>query len=144
MVFARSSASWRDCAGAVGGRYNRLMCGRYVSPGQQDIERLWHVRGTDGLFSARYNVAPTTQVPMVCIDRHEVGRRLALARWGLMPFWAKGPRSPSHTFNARLEEAPAKAMWRKPFREARCIIPALGFMGRSRPESRRSRGAARP
>jgi putative SOS response-associated peptidase YedK len=103
------------------------MCGRYVTPGQQDIERLWHVRGTDGLFSPRYNVAPTTQVPMVYVDRYEGGRRLALVRWGFIPLWAKGPEPPSHTFNARLEEAPVKAMWRQPFRSARCIIPALGW-----------------
>lgn len=105
-------------------RYNRLMCGRFVTPGQQDIERLWHVRGGDP-FLARCNVAPTTKIPMVYIDRHEGGRKLGLARWGLVPFWAKKP--PTHTFNARLEEAPAKASWRKPFREARCIIPALGW-----------------
>jgi putative SOS response-associated peptidase YedK len=103
------------------------MCGRFVTPGQQDIERLWHVRGTDEIFSARYNVAPTMQVPMVYVDRHDGDRRLARARWGLIPFWAKGPKPPSHTFNSRLEEAPGKAMWRKPFREARCIIPALGW-----------------
>ena len=103
------------------------MCGRFVTPGQQDIERLWHVRGTDGLFSTRYNVAPTAQVPMVYVDRHKGDRRLASARWGLVPFWANGPKPPSHTFNARLEEAPARAMWRQPFRSARCIIPALGW-----------------
>jgi putative SOS response-associated peptidase YedK len=103
------------------------MCGRFVTPGQQDIERLWHVCGTDGIFSARYNVAPTTKIPMVYVNRHDGDRRLALVRWGMIPFWAKGPKPPSHTFNARLEEAPGKAMWRKPFREARCIIPALGW-----------------
>ena len=103
------------------------MCGRYVTPGQQDIERLWHVRGNDGAFGARYNVAPTTPVPIVYADRHGGGRRLALARWGLIPAWAKGPKPPSHTFNARLEEAPAKPMWRQPFRGARCIVPAIGW-----------------
>ena len=66
-------------------------------------------------------------VPMIYIDRHEGGRRLALARWGLVPFWSKGPKPPSHSFNARLEEASAKAMWRQPFRSARCIVPALGW-----------------
>lgn len=100
------------------------MCGRFVTPGQQDIERLWHVRGGEP-FPARYNVAPTAIIPTVYVDRHEGGRKLAMARWGLVPFWTKTP--PTHTFNARLEEAPAKATWRKPFREARCIIPALGW-----------------
>lgn len=102
------------------------MCGRFVTPGESDIERLWHVRGSTP-FPPRYNVPPTTPVPMVYIDRHDGGRKLVLARWGLIPFWAKGPKPPSHTFNTRLEEAPDKPMWRKPFREARCIIPALGW-----------------
>jgi putative SOS response-associated peptidase YedK len=110
-----------------GKSYNAPMCGRFVTPGQSDVERLWHVRGTEGLFSQSYNVAPTTKIPMVFVDRDDGSRRLAVARWGLVPFWAKGPKPPSHTFNARLEEAPGKAMWKKPFREARCIIPALGW-----------------
>ena len=60
---------------------------------------------------------------MVYVDRHDGDRRLALARWGLVPCWAKGPKPPSHTFNARLEEAPAKAMWRKPLlRSHLCVI----------------------
>jgi putative SOS response-associated peptidase YedK len=102
------------------------MCGRFVTPGEQDIERLWHVRG-GAPFGAHYNVAPTTKVPMVYIDRHDGDHKLALARWGLVPSWAKGPKPPPHTFNARLEDAPGKAMWRQPFRNARCIIPALGW-----------------
>ena len=103
------------------------MCGRLVTPGEQDLERLFHVRGTGDAFPARYNVAPTMPVPMVYVDRHDGGRRLVLARWGLVPFWAKGPKPPSHSFNARLEDAAVKAMWREPFRTARCIIPALGW-----------------
>ena len=112
---------------ASGPRYNCPMCGRFVSPGEQDLERIFHVRGTGEAFPARYNVAPTMPVPMIYVDRHDGSRRLALARWGLVPFWAKGPKPPSHSFNARLEDAAVNAMWREPFRNARCIIPALGW-----------------
>ena len=102
------------------------MCGRFVTPGQQDIERLWHVRGGEP-FGPRFNVAPTTRIPIVYFDRHHGERRLLMARWGLVPSWAKGPKPPTHTFNARLEDAADKPTWRKPFREARCIVPALGW-----------------
>jgi putative SOS response-associated peptidase YedK len=109
-----------------GATYNPGMCGRYVTPEEADIERLWNVRGGNP-FPTRFNVAPTTPVPIIYVDKQDGGRRLTLARWGLVPFWAKGPKPPSHTFNARLEEAADKTMWRKPFRDARCIIPALGW-----------------
>ena len=103
------------------------MCGRYVSPDEQDIERLWDVRGTSLRFAAQYNVAPTMQVPIVYADRHDADKKLSLVRWGLVPFWAKGPKPPSHSFNARLEDAASKPMWRQPFRTARCIVPATGW-----------------
>ena len=102
------------------------MCGRFVTPGQQDIEQLWHVRGTEGLFAQSYNVAPTVQIPIVYMARDDGSKRLALARWGLVPFWAKGPKPPSHTFNTRLENAASKPMWRQPFRSARCINDRVG------------------
>jgi putative SOS response-associated peptidase YedK len=103
------------------------MCGRYVSPKQADLERLWHVRGTPDLFKQSFNVAPTMPVPIIYVDRHGDARKLALARWGLVPFWWTGAKPPTHAFNARLEDAAIKAMWRKPYRQARCIVPAAGW-----------------
>jgi putative SOS response-associated peptidase YedK len=102
------------------------MCGRYVSPEEQDIEEFWNVRA-DNPFPRSFNVAPTMQVPIVYADRHDGSRKLSLARWGLVPFWWKEPKPPGHAFNARLEEAATKPMWRKSFREARCIVPAAGW-----------------
>jgi len=103
------------------------MCGRYVSPDESDLERFFEIRGTGHLFPAQYNVAPTMQVPIVYADRHNGERKLSLVRWGLVPFWAKGPKPPSHSFNARLEDAVSKPMWRQAFRTARCIVPAIGW-----------------
>jgi len=103
------------------------MCGRFVSPDQRDLEKLFHVRGTPDLFQRSYNVAPTMPVPMVYLDRHEHERKLTLARWGLVPFCWKDVKPPGHTFNTRLEEASTKPMWRKAFRSGRCIVPASGW-----------------
>jgi putative SOS response-associated peptidase YedK len=105
------------------------MCGRYVSPAESDLERFWDVRrGTRRNFPAQFNVAPTMQVPIVYADRHDGARTLDLVRWGLVPFWAKDkPKPPPSTFNARLEDAATKPMWRQSFRTARCIVPATGW-----------------
>jgi putative SOS response-associated peptidase YedK len=73
----------------------------------------------------RYNVAPTQSIPIV---REEDGkRRFALARWGLIPHWAKDTKIGYHTINARAETVAEKPVFRNAFRYRRCLIPADGF-----------------
>lgn len=104
------------------------MCGRYVSPDIAAIERAWHIgRHNSNQFRRRYNVLPTTQVPII---RHAAAAdelELTEARWGLIPHWWSKPKMPTLTINARSEEAAGKPMWRHPYRQARCLIPALGW-----------------
>ena len=102
------------------------MCGRYVSPEQASIERAWQVRRSSGLsFPRRFNVQPTTDVPMLMLDAGELS--LVAARWGLIPHWWKQDKPPTFTINARLEEAAGKPMWRDPMRRTRCLLPAEGW-----------------
>ncbi len=104
------------------------MCGRYVSPEQAAIERAWHIgRTNSNPFRRRYNVLPTTQVPIIrrAADTDEF--ELTHARWGLIPHWWSKPKPPTSTINARSEEAAGKPMWRHPYRHARCLIPAVGW-----------------
>jgi putative SOS response-associated peptidase YedK len=104
------------------------MCGRYVAPDTAAIERAWHIgRHNSNPFPTRYNVLPTTQVPIIrrAPDADEL--ELTEARWGLIPHWWSKPKMPTSTINARAEEAAGKPMWRHPYREARCLIPALGW-----------------
>jgi len=102
------------------------MCGRYVSPGQASIERAWQIRRSSGLdFPRRFNVQPTTDVPLLRLDAGEL--QLAAARWGLIPHWWKKEKPPTFTINARLEEAAGKPMWRDPMRRSRCLLPAEGW-----------------
>lgn len=104
------------------------MCGRYVSPDQASIERAWQIRRSSGMpFPRRYNVLPTTLVPVLrrAADASEL--ELTEARWGLIPHWWKQTKAPTSTINARSEEAAGKPMWRHPYRNARCLIPALGW-----------------
>ena len=102
------------------------MCGRYVSPAESEIERFWHIgRHNYDPFGRRFNVAPTSQVPL--LRGGESGLELAIARWGLVPFWWKKPKPPGFTFNTRIEEAAVKPMWRQVVKTSRCLVPALGW-----------------
>lgn len=104
------------------------MCGRYVTPEEAAMERYWHIgRGNSGRWIDRaYNVAPTSQVPMVLLN--VAGEQeVVAARWGLIPFWWKKDKLPPMTFNARSEEAATKPMWRDAIRHKRCLMPAAGW-----------------
>lgn len=102
------------------------MCGRYVSPDQASIERAWQIHRSSGLdFPRRFNVQPTTDVPLLLLDSGAL--TLVAARWGLIPHWWKQDKLPTFTINARLEEAAGKPMWRDPMRRSRCLLPAEGW-----------------
>lgn len=104
------------------------MCGRYVSPDQAAIERAWHIgRNNSNPFGRRFNVQPTTQVPILRHDADSGELKLTQARWGLIPHWWKNARPPKLTINARSEEAATKPLWRHPMRYARCLLPAEGW-----------------
>ncbi len=105
------------------------MCGRYVSPDEAAIERFWHIgrHNNRNPFVERFNVQPTTQVPVLRIG-HETGAvELTDARWGLVPHWWSKPKAPTFTINAREEEAASKPMWRGPLAQGRCLLPAEGW-----------------
>ena len=103
------------------------MCGRYVAPEEAAIARFWPLNQDGKLepFGPRYNVAPTTQVPIIYPG--DDGIEMRMARWGLVPFWWKQPKMPPFTFNARIEEAAGKPMWRQVVKTSRCLIPAIGW-----------------
>lgn len=45
------------------------MCGRYVSPSDRAIEDYWHIGAREsGRWIQSFNVAPTSQVPMLRLD----------------------------------------------------------------------------
>lgn len=92
------------------------------------MEREWHVgRDNSNPFARRFNVLPTSTVPMLRRDPGTGKLALTGARWGLIPHWWKDAKLPTFTINARAEEAAAKPMWRHAWRHARCLIPAEGW-----------------
>jgi len=76
---------------------------------------------------ARYSVAPSQQIAAVRVAVENGARELVALRWGLIPHWAKEPKSGCSTVNARAETVTEKPTYRAAFRHQRCIIPADGF-----------------
>jgi putative SOS response-associated peptidase YedK len=108
------------------------MCGRYVvaTPFQQlaiDFGALADL-GFAADFAADFNIAPTKPVPVLWQRPQDDGeRRLSLARWGLIPAWAKDPSVGVRAFNARIETAAEKPTFRSAFAKRRCVLPADGY-----------------
>jgi putative SOS response-associated peptidase YedK len=109
-----------------------FMCGRFVSA-RKRLELLEEFAvERDAVPVDRdpdYNVAPTKRIYAV-LDRVEEGkpqRELRLARWGLVPFWAKDASGGARMINARAETVAVKPAFRSAFAKRRCIIPADGY-----------------
>lgn len=104
------------------------MCGRFVTPEIAAMERFWHVGGRNWhqFILPTFNVAPTTQVPILLKDQNGEWE-VRSARWGLIPSWWKKPEPPSMTFNARSEEAAGKPTWRDAMKGRRCLMPMRGW-----------------
>jgi putative SOS response-associated peptidase YedK len=97
------------------------MCGRFFLDAQTG-ELIEHYKATPpDLFTARYNIAPTT--PVLACD----GGGFHLYRWGLIPSWAKDVSMGNRMFNARAETVAEKPSFRNAYRRRRCLVPANGF-----------------
>ncbi|MEU6979375.1 MULTISPECIES: SOS response-associated peptidase [unclassified Streptomyces] len=112
------------------------MCGRYASSrGPQDLTRLFDVTEwrPEETLAPSWNVAPTDPVYAVLEraareeDGGEVRRELRALKWGLVPSWAKDPRSGARMINARVETVHEKPAYRRAFAKRRCLLPADGF-----------------
>jgi putative SOS response-associated peptidase YedK len=102
------------------------MCGRYASTrGRQELIDFFGVDGDEaGELEPDFNVAPTKPVPVVLT--RDV-RELHVARWGLVPFWAKDTSIGARLINARVETAHEKPAFRRAFAAHRCLVPADGY-----------------
>jgi len=103
------------------------MCGRFsLFASSQELADGTLCRRLVGFREERrYNIAPGQWVIVV---RPEKGERVPeIARWGLVPAWAKDPLAGPHPINARAEGIEAKPAFRGAFRHGRCLIPASGF-----------------
>ena len=111
------------------------MCGRYASFREDqsiaDEFAVAVVADDVRLLPPSWNVAPTDGVRMVVerADRAtgEITRQLRVARWGLVPSWAKDPSVGSRMINARVETVADKPAFARPFASRRALLPADGY-----------------
>jgi putative SOS response-associated peptidase YedK len=116
------------------------MCGRYASlRGVGDLAAVFEASGdlVEEPLAASYNVAPTDPVYVVRNGSDGPGRVVGVARWGLLPPWARDVRAGARMINARAETVRTSRAYRGPFESRRCLVPADGwYEWRQRPDGR--------
>jgi putative SOS response-associated peptidase YedK len=103
------------------------MCGRFTNQiTWRELVELYLIHDQPALnLRPRYNVAPSQDIPIV--RPADDGREVAIARWGLVPFWAKDLKVGYKMINAKAETVDEKPSFRNAFKARRCLIPADGF-----------------
>lgn len=107
------------------------MCGRYAASRDPSaiVEEFEVDEGPERVLPADYNIAPTKDI-YVIRDKADDGppvREMLIARWGLIPTWAKDPSIGARMNNARMETAAQKPAFRQAYAKRRCLIPADGY-----------------
>ncbi|MGG5171394.1 SOS response-associated peptidase [Pseudarthrobacter sp. J1738] len=107
------------------------MCGRYVmARAVGDLVADFGAELEEEFqLQPSWNIAPTTDVPIL-LERlvdGEKHRQLHVARWGLIPGWAKDPGIGVKMFNARSETVLEKPSFRAAIKSRRCAVPADGY-----------------
>jgi len=110
------------------------MCGRYAIHGPKSRTRDERIgyddfafRGLSMPLRANLDASPTQTLPIYRLTA-DGAPELALARWGLVPAWAKDrPAQRLSTFNARSETASSKPMFGSAWRARRCLVPMNGY-----------------
>src|SRR3954470_21171289 len=103
------------------------MCGRYtLHTKAEPIAEAFDLPEVPPL-PARYNIAPTQDVPVVRLGPDRGVREFGLLHWGLIPSWADDPAIGNRMINARAETVAEKPAFRKAFQARRCLVLTDGF-----------------
>jgi putative SOS response-associated peptidase YedK len=76
-------------------------------------------------YQERFNLAPTQKA--LIVREKESEREALMARWGLLPHWAKEERISYKLINARAETLLEKPAFRSLIGKYRCLVVADGF-----------------
>lgn len=101
------------------------MCGRYslaVSP--EKLAEYYMAEVPEAFTGPRYNVAPSQSMPILTNAQPD---SFQMARWGLVPFWAKDPSIGNKMINARAETLMEKPAFSRLLERKRCLVPSDGF-----------------
>ena len=104
------------------------MCGRFSSSTQLSFLLERFRAEPSGVEDHRpsWNVAPASDI-LVVVAGKDGARQLRELRWGLVPRWAKDPKSGNRMINMRTETVREKPTWQRTLAQKRCIIPIDGF-----------------
>jgi putative SOS response-associated peptidase YedK len=111
-------------AGTVAG-----MCGRYASTrSAADLAALFELDDETGSdLVPDYNIAPTDPAAIVRLSSRSERPVLTLARWGLVPAWARDASGGARMINARSETVAESRAFGRAFAQRRCLVPADGW-----------------
>lgn len=105
------------------------MCGRFTNQmSWAELHALYSIhtpKGPSRNLRPGFNIAPTTDIAIAYLDK-EGEMELDLARWWLVPHWAK-EMPKAAMFNARIETVAETPAFRDAFKHRRCLIPADGY-----------------
>lgn len=113
------------------------MCGRYdLSENPAAIRAKFLVPSVPD-FAPNLDVRPTELNPIVRLNRARDANECALARWGLVPSWAKDLTFGNRCINARAETLATASAFRGAYEGRRCLVPASAFYEWSGPKGHR-------
>ncbi|MBN1331388.1 SOS response-associated peptidase [Candidatus Dojkabacteria bacterium] len=101
------------------------MCYRYYIGTNFYIEKRFSTVPFGLGLQPNLSASPSQFLPI--IRESAEGRKISLAKWGLIPSWAKNDDFASKLANARLESIETKPSFARPFKFKRCIVPVSGF-----------------
>lgn len=89
-------------------------------------------------FAPNADLRPTQTAPIVRLDRAGE-RECTLARWGLVPSWAKDLKFGARCINARSETIASTPAFRSAYRQRRCLVPVNAFYEWSGPAGHKTK-----
>ncbi len=102
------------------------MCGRYdLSDNPAAIRAKFSVPAVPD-FDPNPDLRPTDTAPIVRLNKAGE-RECVLARWGLVPFWAKELKFGNRCINARAETVATTAAFKAAYKARRCLVPVSAF-----------------
>ncbi|MBD3204087.1 SOS response-associated peptidase [Candidatus Woesearchaeota archaeon] len=101
------------------------MCGRFgITFEPADVKERFHIDVNQDFFRPSYNISPSQSTPVILNKNKE---KLVMARFGLIPKWAKDANVGYRMVNARSETINKKQTFKPLFKKKRCLILADYF-----------------
>jgi putative SOS response-associated peptidase YedK len=102
-----------------------FVCGRFTSSQRREAIGERFEVAVPETYTHRFNLAP--QQRALIVRERDDEREAVMAKWGLLPHWAKDAKIAFKMINARAETLTEKPAYRSLIGKHRCLIPADGF-----------------